>query len=156
MIHPAQVAAFVGFFALVMAVGLLLKDYVTEASLQQVRAAVAQGPDYDAQTAEHSQLEGLGMPKWQRFGWRLVGGRTDQLEDHRDAITGFYRRGDAQIAYTVIAGTGGVDHEQGVGEVRAVLSIARTVDDHTVVLTGWPVSDELAGELRELAQHPGT
>lgn len=192
--------AFLAFFACVMAAGLVLKDYAIQASVQEVRAAVQRGQAYDGSTALHTELDGTPLPRWEQQGWRLTGGRTDLLEDNRDALTGFYRHGESTIAYTVIDGSGGVDDGEATRDVtrttragktaltlggatggfapsetlydpktalvrsglectdgcisaplRQVLSVKREVDGHTVVLTGWPLTDGLFTEMQDLA-----
>ncbi len=154
-VEPAHVLAFVAFFACVMAAGLVLKDFAIRASVQEVRAAVQRGPAYDRSTAFHTELDGTALPQWEPQGWRLTGGRTDLLEDNRDAVTGFYRRGESTIAYTLVDGSveaNGGDPTTGLSvPLRQVLSVQREVDGHTVVLTGWPVSDELLREMQDLA-----
>ncbi len=148
--QPSHVAAFVAFFAAVMAVGLVLKDSVTHASVQQLGAALQRGPEYDAATARHTRLGRMRLPDWSARGWRLIGGRTDLFEDNRDAITGYYQRGKANLAYTVLEGADPLSDEAGP---RGVM-LTRQVGGTTAVFVGWPLDDQLRAELEILAETP--
>lgn len=162
-VQPSHVAAFAIFFAAVMVVGLGFKDWVTRASMQDVRAAVQRGPNTETGDAGTYALEGVGLPDWSRWSWQLTGGRTDLLDDDRDAITGFYRRGEASVALTVIEGTGGLDDNEPTRQVslfpakgpRTQLTLGgpsggflpsqASVTSQTTIKTGLDCTDGCAG-----------
>jgi hypothetical protein len=51
------------------------------------------------------QASGMPFPYWEdSFGWHANGARWDRL-DGRLLTTVFYRRGDEEIAYTIVSGT---------------------------------------------------
>ena len=148
--HPSHVAAFVAFFAAVMAVGLVLKDAVTHASVQQIGAALQRGPEYTANEAAHARLDGAQLPDLSGSNWQLIGARTDRFEDNREALTGYYQRGGRNLAYTLIEGTDALTEDAARG-----VMLTTQVDGDTVVLTGWPLDDGLREEMRQLARDAG-
>lgn len=159
------VAAIVGYF--------LVEAHVTRPRMSEIvrnaRTAMTLTP---AQTAGRS-VDGIAFPDWRAEDWTLAGGRTDTLTDGRTATTALYVRGGRGVTLTIVAGTEPVDDEIegtpatvtrdghsvaytdfGVGanalSDAALYIFKRTVDGHTVVLTGNPVSSALHAEMSDL------
>ena len=95
-------------------------------------------------------VDTVAFPDFRRFGWRVIGARTDDVAG-RGAVTVYYARGDRQLRYTIVSGTGEVVEAKGTtGEsvtygrqtMRVVRGIAGTTTvvlergDRTVVVTG--------------------
>ena len=112
LVHQRQILAFLGFFAVVMAVALVARAWVVRPTVQDVRLAVERGPSVGGAEAGRFSLAGVELPDWTTDSWTLSGGRTDLLEDDRDAITGYYRHGGETIALTVIEGGEALDDDE--------------------------------------------
>jgi hypothetical protein len=52
-------------------------------------------------------VETVAFPDFKCFGWRATGARTDDVAG-RTAVTVYYARGDRQLRYTIVSGTGAV------------------------------------------------
>lgn len=119
--------------------------------------APAPDPD-DPQIKLNRDVQDVYFPNWSRsFGWRAVGERVDYLGQRR-AVTVYYARGRAWVAYTIVgAGAlpepGGVLTRLGGYRLHTLSAGSRTIvtwrrDDHTCVLSAAGVP---APVLRRLA-----
>lgn len=152
-----------------VAAGLAIRDFLGRPNIPAVVHA-ARSPMIDPPAAAMARsVEGLRFPDWQRWSWKPVGGRRDILEDDRKAATVLYRRGDQQITYTIIAGTGNVDDEAATqtrqattptgkvelsetwGPPAGLLILKRKRNKRTIVMTGTPAGARLARTMRRLA-----
>jgi hypothetical protein len=91
--------------------------------------------------------EGLPFPDWaERFGWRASGERRDEI-DGREAVTVFYEKEGARVAYTIVSGEAlerpaDADAARRADtQLRVLEEDGRTVvtwerDGHTCVLSG--------------------
>jgi hypothetical protein len=99
--------------AIVAAVTLLgiqatrVQQSVNAAAAVGLRPATGPAPAPDPTDPRHERLarevDGVHFPDWwPSLGWRAVGQRTDEI-GRRLAVTVFYSRGHAQVAYTILA-----------------------------------------------------
>ena len=93
------------------------------------------------------EVEGVWFPDFSRqYGWRAAGVRHDKV-DGRDATVVYYRKGDQEIAYVIVSGSGlpkpsdvsetvrrGVEYEALNSEGHPAVTWERV--GHTCVLTG--------------------
>ncbi len=149
----AAVAAAVALAVLLVpSGGLSVEDAVAAADRPPTRAAQAM-PGVPQLLDE--DVDGVAFPNYaRRFGWRATGVRDDVL-DGRRARTVHYARGDARVAYTIVAGAPleRPDAERGGVPLRTFDADHRTVvtwvrQGHTCVLSskdaGAPALVELA------------
>jgi hypothetical protein len=118
------------------------------------------------------RIDGLGFPGFP--GWRITGGRTDEVGGRKTA-TAIYARGRQHISYTMVSGASHVDYGTGVaaeyhaaGKVELnwlggvkpdaeviprpagyVLTFKR--DSRTTVLVGTPYRVSIGRAMRRLA-----
>ena len=110
-------------------------------------AQAAPGPNpTDPGVKLNRDVQEIYFPNWSRtFGWSAVGQRTDNL-GRRQAVTVYYGRGQAQVAYTIVA-AGALAEPSGPAislngyRLHTWSSGGRTIvtwrrDDHTCVLSG--------------------
>lgn len=78
---------------------------VSDAAALAARGSTQAAPVRDPSSPGGRQYEGLGdiyFPDWaERFGWKAVGARTDNLGGH-SAVTVYYEWKNATIAYTIV------------------------------------------------------
>ncbi len=136
--------------------GLSVEDAVAAADRPPTRAALTM-PRVPQLLDE--DVEGVAFPNYaRRFGWQASGVRDDVL-DGRRTRTVHYRRGDARVAYTIVAGAPleRPDRERGGVPLRTFDAEGRTVvtwvrQGHTCVLSS---EDASASQLAELALWKG-
>lgn len=166
--HRSHLLWFLAFVGVVMLGAFMAKDWVTRATVGDVELAVQRGATVDAETARHLTVAGRHLPDWTDLGWTLRGGRTDQFEDDREAITGLYVRGDHELSVTIVDGdagledsaetSGALDCSAGCSGpvsrpalyVKRDLPAAGTTRAATVVVVGSPVDDRTRAALREV------
>jgi hypothetical protein len=103
-------AAAAALAAVVLALVLALPSGTPGApSVSDAAALAARGPAHAAPSPDPSMpaalqqnVDEVYFPNWNsRFGWDAVGSRTDELGG-RTAITVYYKRNGAKIAYTIV------------------------------------------------------
>lgn len=122
---------------------------VAQAASLAVRgpAQAAPGPNpRDPAVKLNREIQEIYFPNWSHsFGWHAVGQRVDSLGQRR-AVTVYYGRGQAQVAYTIV-GAGALPEPSGPVvslngyRLRTWNSGGRTIvtwrrDDHTCILSG--------------------
>jgi hypothetical protein len=141
--------------AVAIALGLTLpgggpaSPSVAQAASLAVRgpAQPAPGPNRkDPAVKLNREVQEIYFPNWSRsFGWQAVGQRVDSL-GKRQAVTVYYGRGQARVAYTIV-GAGALADPSGPAtslngyRLHTWSSGGRTIvtwrrDDHTCVLSG--------------------
>ena len=90
------------------------QDAMTDPTMPDVVRIAQKEIEFPAAQVQQRTVDGIRFPDWSRWGWEAVGGRSDMLEDEREAATMRYRRGRKTITFTVVAGTGQVEDAQPV------------------------------------------
>jgi hypothetical protein len=140
---------------------------VAEASSLALRGPAQPAPvpnSSDPNGKLNRELQDLYFPNWSSsFGWRAVGQRVDRL-GQRPAVTVYYQRGPAHVAYTIV-GAGALPEPGGAVtslhgyRLHTLTANGRTIitwrrDDHTCVLSGTGVPTSVM--LRLAAWRPAT